>query len=66
MAIQRADALRRGACRIKMEEIDATGAELLATSCANCRLSFDDGAAYYKWGRSMRSLTELVAERLEG
>jgi Fe-S oxidoreductase len=48
-----------------MEEIDATGAELLATSCANCRLSFDDGAAYYKWDKSMRSLVELVADRLE-
>jgi len=65
VAIQRADALRRGAFRIKMEEIDATGAELLATSCANCRLSFDDGAAYYKWDKSMRSLVELVADRLE-
>jgi Fe-S oxidoreductase len=66
VAIKRADALRRGAFRIKMEEIDATGAELLATSCANCRLSFDDGAAYHKWNKSMQSLTELVAERLEG
>ena len=66
VAIQHADALRRGAFRIKMEEIDATGAELLATSCANCRLSFDDGAAYHKWNKSMQSLVELVAERLEG
>ena len=66
VAIKRADALRRGAFRIKMEEIDATGAELLATSCANCRLSFDDGAAFHKWDKSMQSLTELVAERLEG
>ena len=66
VAIKRADALRRGAFRIKMEEIDATGAELLATSCANCRLTFDDGAAFHKWDKSMQSLTELVAERLEG
>lgn len=66
VAIKRADELRRGAFRIKMEEIDATGAELLATSCANCRLSFDDGAAYHKWNKSMQSLTELVAGRLEG
>jgi Fe-S oxidoreductase len=66
VAIKRADALRRGAFRIKMEEIDATGAELLATSCANCRLTFDDGAAFHKWNKPMHSLTELVAERLEG
>ena len=66
VAIKHADELRRGAFRIKMEEVDATGAELLATSCANCRLSFDDGAAFHKWGKSMQSLTELVADRLEG
>jgi Fe-S oxidoreductase len=65
VAIKHADALRRGAFRIKMEEVDATGAELLATSCANCRLSFDDGAAFHKWDKSMQSLTELVADRLE-
>jgi len=65
VAVKRADALRRGAFRIKMEEIDAAGAELLATSCANCRLTFDDGQQFYKWDKAMGSLLELVADRLE-
>lgn len=35
-----------------------------ATSCSNCRLTFDDGQAHYHWDRKMESLLELVAERL--
>ena len=64
IANHRADGLRRKAFRIKMRQIDATGAELTLTSCANCRLAFDDGQAYYQWDRRMASLLELVAERL--
>jgi Fe-S oxidoreductase len=66
LAIQRADELRRGAFRIKMAEIDATGAELVATSCANCRQSFDDGKVQFKWDKSVHSLLEMVAGQLEG
>lgn len=64
VAIRHADELRRGAFRIKMREIDATGAELLATSCANCRQSFDDAQAHFAWDRRMLSLLELVAQQL--
>jgi Fe-S oxidoreductase len=65
IANHRADELRRKAFRIKMRQMDATGAELTLTSCANCRLSFDDGEAHYHWDRHMQSLLELTAERLE-
>ena len=34
------------------------------TSCANCRQTFDDGQAHYKWDKTMHSLLELVAENL--
>jgi Fe-S oxidoreductase len=27
----------------KMKQVEASGAERLATSCSNCRLTFDDG-----------------------
>lgn len=64
IANPRADELRRKAFRIKMRQMDATGAELTLTSCANCRLSFDDGSAHYGWERHMASLLELAAERL--
>jgi hypothetical protein len=43
----------------------ALGVELLATSCANCRLTFDDGQQFYKWDKTMRSLLEPVADQLE-
>ncbi|HVB48319.1 MAG TPA: (Fe-S)-binding protein [Burkholderiales bacterium] len=65
VAIKHADDLRHGAFRIKMREIDATGAEIAATSCANCRQSFDDGQAYFKWDTRMQSLLELVAQNLQ-
>ncbi len=65
IANKRADALRHQAFEVKMRQIDATGAELALTSCANCRQTFDDGAAHFHWERKMGSLVELVAERLE-
>ncbi|HEY5000167.1 MAG TPA: (Fe-S)-binding protein, partial [Usitatibacter sp.] len=65
IANHRADALRHKAFEIKMVQIDATGAELTVTSCANCRQSFDDGQSHFHWGRKMGSLLELVADNLE-
>jgi Fe-S oxidoreductase len=64
IANKRADGLRRKAFEIKMRQMDATGADMTVTSCANCRLSFDDGQAHYGWERRMGSLLELVADRL--
>ena len=64
IANHRADALRHKAFEIKMAQIDATGADLTVTSCANCRQSFDDGQAHFHWDRRMGSLLELVADHL--
>jgi Fe-S oxidoreductase len=64
IANRRADGLRHMAFEIKMRQVDATGAKLAVTSCANCRQSFDDGQAHYGWDRKMGSLLELVAEHL--
>jgi Fe-S oxidoreductase len=64
VTIHRADELRHKAFEIKMRQIDATGAELAVTSCANCRQTFDDGQAHFKWGKKMGSLLELVADNL--
>ena len=47
-----------------MKQVEAAGAERLATSCSNCRLTFDDGQAHYRWDRKMESLLELVADHL--
>jgi Fe-S oxidoreductase len=64
ITLHRADEHRRRAFAIKMRQVEASGANSLVTSCANCRLSFDDGQAHYKWDKKMESLLELVADNL--
>lgn len=61
VTIHRADELRYAAFDIKIRQIKATGAEMPVTSCSNCRQTFDDGQAHYKWDTEMHSLLELVA-----
>jgi Fe-S oxidoreductase len=64
VANHRADELRYKTFRIKMEQVEQSGAELPVTTCANCRQTFDDGQAHFKWDRKMHSLLELVADNL--
>ena len=64
VTIHRADDLRYRAFEIKMRQVEDTGAETLATSCANCRQTFDDGQAHFHWDKKMASLLELVADNL--
>jgi Fe-S oxidoreductase len=66
VTLHRADEHRYRAFQIKMAQVEATGAQRLATSCSNCRLTFDDGRAHYGWDRKMESLLELVADHLAG
>ena len=65
VTLHRADAHRYRAFEIKMKQVEAAGAERMATACSNCRLTFDDGQAHYKWDRKMESLLELVAGQLD-
>jgi Fe-S oxidoreductase len=65
VTIRRADALRHRVFQLKMNQIDDTGAEMPVTTCANCRQTFDDGQAHFKWDKKMASLLELVADHLE-
>ena len=62
--IPRADALRHKVFHLKMNQIDESGAELPVTSCSDCRKTFDDGQARFKWDKNMNSLVELVADNL--
>ncbi len=64
VTIHRADALRYKVFEIKMKQIDDTGAEMLVMSCSNCRQTFDDGQAHFKWNKTAHSLLELVAENI--
>ncbi|HET7365201.1 MAG TPA: (Fe-S)-binding protein [Burkholderiales bacterium] len=64
VTLHRADEHRHRAFQIKMQQVEAAAAGHLATSCSNCRLTFDDGQAHYKWDKKMESLLELVADHL--
>ena len=64
ITIHRADPLRYKTFEIKMAQIDRTGAEVLLTSCSNCRQNFDDSQAHFHWDKTMQSLLELVADNL--
>jgi Fe-S oxidoreductase len=64
ITIHRADPLRYKAFQIKMRQVEETGAEMLLTSCSNCRQSFDDGQAHFHWDKTAHSLLEAVAENL--
>jgi Fe-S oxidoreductase len=66
ITIHRADPIRYKAFEIKMRQIEDTGAEMLLTSCSNCRQNFDDSQQHFDWDRKMESLLELVADNLIG
>ena len=64
ITIHRADTLRYKIMGNKFRQLDATGAEMMVTSCSNCRQNFDDSGEKLNWGKEMNSLLELVADNL--
>lgn len=62
--LERATPLRDAAFRIKMQQVDQTGAEAVIVSCASCRLNFEAGRQKNRWSKRVESLVELVAEHL--
>lgn len=62
--IERADALKRAGYRVKMNEIEKTGAKSLVVSCGSCRMNFEVGKV--KAGDSMpvESLAAVIAAHL--
>ena len=65
VTIHRADDLRYKVFKLKMDQVESTGADELLSSCANCRQTFDDCQDHYKWEYTAESLLELVADNLE-
>lgn len=64
-AIKRSAKLRQKAFDIKRHEFDATGADAVVTSCANCRINLMIGADNVGWEKPVISLVETMAERLD-
>lgn len=64
ITIHRADTLRYKVIANKFRQLDATGAEMMVTSCSNCRQNFDESGEVLNWGKEMHSLLEMVAENM--
>jgi Fe-S oxidoreductase len=65
VTIKRADELRHRVFKLKMDQVEATEADELLSTCANCRQSFDDSQEHFNWSYKMGSLMEMVADNIE-
>jgi Fe-S oxidoreductase len=63
-AMARAADLRHKVFQIKMKQVEDTGADIMLSACANCRLTMDDSINYWKWDRELDSLVEVLSEHL--
>lgn len=63
-AIERAANLRHKLFKIKMKQVEQTGAETMVSSCSNCRLTMDESKAHWKWQGGLASLVDLLAGHL--
>ncbi len=63
-AISRAEDLRNKVFEIKMKQVADTGADLLVSACANCRLTLDGGKDFHQWDHEIDSLVEIIADHL--
>jgi Fe-S oxidoreductase len=51
--------------KVKAEQIQKTGAKVVATNCYNCRTQISELNTKYKLGVKVKSIVELVADSLE-
>lgn len=61
---QRATPLRHKVFEMKKQQVEATGAKRLVTSCGQCRITLEMGAKHAQWDKPIESLLELVADNL--
>lgn len=64
-AMKRASDLRHKVFRIKMDQVEDTGANTLVSACANCRLTMDESKEHWKWEKGLDSLVEILAANLD-
>jgi Fe-S oxidoreductase len=60
----RAAPLRQKVFAMKRQQVEATGAERLVTSCGQCLITLETGARLSNWDKHPESLMELVAAQL--
>lgn len=56
--------LRQNAFKIKMGQVEKTGADSVVTACGSCRLNFLNGSMKSGWDKGIESLVEIAAEAL--
>ncbi len=64
-AIGRAATLRHEVFKIKIDQVEATGAENFVSACANCRLTLDESREATGWAHEVKSLVEVLADQLD-
>ncbi len=64
-AIGRAAELRHKVFKIKMDQVEQTGAATMVSACSNCRLTMDESKAHWKWEGGLGSLVEIIADHLD-
>jgi len=64
-AMSRAAPVRHEVFRIKIAQVEATGAPALVSACANCRLTMDESKAALGWDKELLSIIEMLADNLE-
>lgn len=64
-AMGRAADLRHKVFKIKMDQVEDTGAGTMITACANCRLTMDESKDHWHWDKGLDSLVEVLAAHLD-
>ncbi len=57
--------LRREVFRLKMKQMDDTGAEMVASACHQCHITFEQGKEHFNWPTPFVNLVDLIAPQLD-
>jgi Fe-S oxidoreductase len=55
---------RMKSAKVKVDQVQETGAKILATACENCHAQLNDLNDHYKMGVDVQFLSSLVADAL--
>jgi Fe-S oxidoreductase len=65
IAIKDADPIRYDAFKLKIDQVNAVGADTVTMTCSNCRLQFTDCVDHFKLPWKVTGLSQMVADALE-
>lgn len=65
IAIKDADPIRYDAFQLKIDQVNAVGADMVTMTCSNCRLQFTDCVDHFKLDWKITGLAQMVADALE-